>query len=193
MGSSIYICWAVLDQSWSAVRWSWKLQTKTDKLKIYPWNTGNLRMLGKELWTRSGRQWFSPPHRPAKKAYIRLRWVGKKFTRKLSSCQQSVLKNLQEMWPGTSWAHQNFIGKMPAEEGAVKLFWEVAWGFPTEGSKVAVEALLHRKLLVMRAAPSKVYTPAPTTETKGSKASRTRKKTCLLQCSFKREKLMLIT
>lgn len=127
----------------------------------------------------------SPP-RPAKKAYIRLRWVGKKFTRKLSSCQQSVLKNLQEMWPGTSWAHQNFIGKMPAGEGAVKLAEKLPGGSrKKDQKKVAVEALLHRKLLVMGAAPSRVYTPAPTTETKEAKHPRTRKKTCLLQCSFK--------
>lgn len=72
-------------------------------------------------------------------------------------------------------------------EGAVKLSGKLP-GTPTEGSKkVPVEALLHRKkLLVMGAAPSRVYTPAPTTETKGSKASQNQEENfCLLQCSFK--------
>ena len=71
-------------------------------------------------------------------------------------------------------------------EGAVKLSGQLP-GLPTEGSeKVPVEALLHRKLLVTGAAPSRVYTPAPTTETKGSKASQNQKENLhLLQCSFK--------
>lgn len=49
------------------------------------------------------------------KAYQRLRWASKKFTRKLSSCQMSVLLNLQETWLHTSWTYQKVTGKTLAE------------------------------------------------------------------------------
>lgn len=72
-------------------------------------------------------------------------------------------------------------------EGAVKLSEKLP-GAPTEGSKkVAVEALLHRKLLVMGAAPSRVYTPAPTTETKGSKASQNQEENLSSPVFFQRK------
>lgn len=65
----------------------------------------------------------------------RLRWVGKKFTRKLSSCQLGVLKNLQGIWLGTSWAHQKGTGKMPAEGRVLWNFLGSCLGLPQKDQK----------------------------------------------------------
>ena len=57
----------------------------------------------------AAREFFPPKH------FSRRRWVGRIFTRKLSSCQLDMLLNFQGPWLDNSETHQKVTGKVPAE------------------------------------------------------------------------------
>lgn len=112
-------------------------------LETSPWNIGDLRMVNSEPWARSGRLRFF-----SQECISRLRWVGSKSTRKLSSCQPGVVEHAGNLARYQLDSPESHWEDASRREDAVKLSGKLP-GAPTEGSKrVLVGALLHRKLSV---------------------------------------------
>lgn len=83
-----------------------------------------------------GQEWQAMTFSFSPKCIIsRVRWVGKKLTRKLSSYHPGVWKNAQGIWLGTSWNSQKVTEKILAEGRMLQNFLGSCLGLPQKDQK----------------------------------------------------------